>query len=51
MTKKLKGFDMVLEERKKESFPRFPSFQFCPIPKIENLEILESFILLQLLIK
>ena len=29
----------------------FPRFQFCPIPKMENWEIAESFILLQLLIK
>ena len=33
--------------RKKYQFPRFPSFRFCPIPKIENSEILLSFILLQ----
>ena len=37
---------MVLEEKK---FTRFPSFQFCPIPKIENLEISENFLLLQIL--
>ena len=31
--------------RKKYQFLSFPSFRFCPIPKIENLEISESFIL------
>ena len=31
----------------KENFPRFPNFLFCPIPKIENSEILESVVLLQ----
>ena len=30
-------------------FSRFPSFQFYPIPKIENSEISESFLLLQIL--
>ena len=40
---------MLLEEKKRE-FPRFPSFRFCPIPKIENSEISESFLLLQILI-
>ena len=39
---------MFLEEKRK--FPRFPSFRFCPIPKIENSEISESFLLLQILI-
>ena len=38
---------MLLEEKRK--LPRFPSFRFCPIPKIENLEISESFLLLQIL--
>ena len=31
-------------------FPRFPSFRFCPIPKIENSEISESFLLLIILV-
>ena len=26
-----------------ENFPRFPSFWFCPIPKIENSDISENF--------
>ena len=34
----------------KKKIPRFPSFQFCPIPKIENSEISESFILLKFLV-
>ena len=34
----------------KENFPRFPSFRFCPIPKLENSEILESFLLLKFLV-
>ena len=38
---------MLLEE--KQEFPRFPSFRFCPITKIENSEISESFLLLQIL--
>ena len=33
--------------REKCQFPRFPSFRFCPIPKIENSEILENFLLLK----
>ena len=36
--------------RKKHQFPRFPSFRFCPIPKIENAEIPENFILLKFLV-
>ena len=28
----------------------FPSFRFCPIPKIKNLQISESFILLKFLV-
>ena len=35
----------------KKQFPRFPSFWFRPIPKIENSEISESFILLKLLVE
>ena len=33
---------------KKWKFPRFPSFPFCPTPKIENSEISESVLLLQI---
>ena len=36
--------------KKKKQFPKFLSFQFCPIPKIENLEVLESYILLKFLV-
>ena len=36
--------------KKKHQFPRFPSFRFGPIPKIENSEISESFILLKCLV-
>ena len=34
-------------EKKTCQLVRFPIFRFCPIPKIENSEILESFILLK----
>ena len=34
----------------KENFPRFPRFRFCPIPKFENSEILESLLLLKFLV-
>ena len=37
-------------EKKKCQFPRFPSFRFCPILEIENLETSECFRLLQVLI-
>ena len=37
-------------EKKKYSFPRLPSFRFCTILEIENLETLESFRLLQIFI-
>ena len=37
-------------EKKKCSFPRFPSFRFCPILEIENLETSKSFRLLQIFI-
>ena len=37
-------------KKKKEKFPRNPSFRFCSAPQIENSEILESFILFQLLV-
>ena len=26
-----------------KNFPRFPSFRFCPIPKIKNSDISEKF--------
>ena len=41
---------MMWFNKKKKQFPRFPSFRFCPIPKIENSEISESFLLLQFLV-
>ena len=41
---------MTRFEKKKCPFPRFPSFRFCPIPKMENSEISESFLLLKLLV-
>ena len=41
---------MWFNKKKKYQFPRFPSFRFCPIPKIENSEISESFILLKFLV-
>ena len=47
LRQKLKGQDILLEEKRK--FPRFPSFRFCPTPKIENPEISESVLLLQIL--
>ena len=47
LRQKLKGQDMLFYEKKENL--RFPSFQFCPIPKIENLEISESVVLLQIL--
>ena len=36
--------------KKKSQFPRFPSFRFCPILEIENLETPESFRLIQIFI-
>ena len=39
LRQKLKGQDMLLEEKK---IPRFSSFRFFPIPKMENSEISES---------
>ena len=36
--------------KKKCPFPKFPSFRFCPILEIENLETSESFRLLQIFI-
>ena len=38
LSEKLKRSDMIF---KKGKFPRFPSFRFRPIPKIENSEISE----------
>ena len=35
--------------RKKRKFSRFLSFWFCPIPKIENLEISEIWLFFQIL--
>ena len=35
-------------KKKKRTPRRFPTFQFCPIPKIENSEISQSVILLQI---
>ena len=32
---------LIWLKRKKHKFPRFPSFRFCPAPKIENSEISE----------
>ena len=34
----------------RKKFSRFPSFRFCPVPKIENSEISESFILIKFLV-
>ena len=44
---KTERFRYDLEQKRK--FPRFPSFQFCPIPKIENLEIPKISLFLQIL--
>ena len=44
---KTKRFQYDLEQNGK--FPRFPSFRFCPILKIEDLEISESSHLIQIL--
>ena len=41
---KTKRFKYDLEQQKK--FPRFLSFRICPIPKIENSEILEIVLVL-----
>ena len=35
-------------KKKERELPRFPSFRFCSIPKIENSEISESVLLLQI---
>ena len=40
-------FQYDLEQKGK--FPRFPSFRFCSIPKIENSEISENSLLIQIL--
>ena len=41
---------MMWFENKKCSFLMFPSFRFCPILEIENLETSESFPLLQIFV-
>ena len=41
---------MWFNKKKKSQFPRIPSFRFCPIPKIENSGISESFILIKSLV-
>ena len=43
---KTKRFQYDLEQKGK--FPRFPSFRFCSIPKIENSEISEISLLIQI---
>ena len=43
------NFTMWLE-KKKNQFPRLPSFRFCTILEIENLENSQSFCLLQIFI-
>ena len=43
---KTKRFQYDLEQNGK--FPRFPSFRFCSIPKIENSEISENSLLIQI---
>ena len=49
MTQKKKNANFIMWfEKKKCPFSRFVSFRFSPIPKIENLEILESFHLVQI---
>ena len=44
---KVLRFQYDLEQKGK--FLRFPSFRFCPIPKIKNLEISKMSLLLQIL--
>ena len=41
---------MMWFKKKKCQSPTFPSFRFCPILEIENLETSESFHLLQIFI-
>ena len=36
-------------KKKERELPRFPSFRFCSIPKIENSKISESVLLLQIM--
>ena len=43
-------FPASILNKNKWNFPRFLSFRFSPIPKIENSEISESFLLLQYLV-
>ena len=51
MTQKKKNVNFIMWfEKKKCQFPRFPSFRCCAIPKIENSEISESFLLLKFLV-
>ena len=40
---------MICLKKKKRRFPRFPSFRFCPIQRIENSETSESSLLFQVL--
>ena len=41
---------MMWFKKKKCQSPTFPSFRFCPILEIENLETSESFLLLIFLV-
>ena len=51
MTQKKKNVKYIMcFEKKKCQFPRFSSFRFYPIPKIENSEILETLLLLIFLV-
>ena len=47
MRQNFQGYDMIKKE--KIEFPEVFEFLFCPIPKVENSEISESFVLLQIL--
>ena len=40
----------MLFDKEKFQYLGFPSFRFCTIPKIENSEIWESFLLLKFLV-
>ena len=44
-TKNKKKNNKINNKKIKTKFSRFPSFQFCPIPKIEKSEIPESVLL------
>ena len=37
------------KKKKKRKFPRFLSFRFCPIPKIENSEISDICLFFQIM--